>query len=131
MNNIPHFTPSKIETESTNLRNYVEGEGKIFFDLIKKNTERLKESFPIILSSTTDEIASENYLRDKIFEWKQKQSFAFGIWLKKTNQCIGHISIKDIDWRIPRGELAYFISYEFEGKGINERGNGSNDKIWI
>ncbi len=118
MSNIPQFTPTKIDTEKTILRNYVEGEGKIFYDLINKNRERLKDSFPIILASTGDEVAAENYLRDKIFEWKQKQSFAFGIWLKKNNQCIGHISIKDIDWRIPRGELAYFISYEFEGKGL-------------
>ena len=118
MNNIPLHTPAKIETENTTLRNYVEGEGKIFYDLVNKNRERLQESFPTILSSTTDKIAAENYLRDKIFEWKQKQSFAFGIWLKKNNQCIGHIGIKDIDWRIPRGELAYFISFEFEGKGL-------------
>ncbi len=118
MGNIPQFTPAKIETKNTILRNYVEGEGKIFFDLINKNRERLKDSFPNILTGTHDEVAAENYIRDKIYEWRQKQTFAFGVWLKKTNQCIGHISIKDIEWRIPRGELAYFISYEFEGKGL-------------
>ncbi len=118
MSNASQFIPAKIETENIILKSYSEGEGIDFYKLIENNRTRLKESFPNILLNVSDEVSSENYLREKIFEWKQKQSFAFGVWLKDDNKFIGHVSIKNVDWRIPRGELAYFISSDFESKGL-------------
>ncbi len=112
--NISH----SIETDKTVLRQYSEGDGKLFFDLIHKNKDRLADSFPSILANAFNEITTEYFIQNKIIEWYEKKSFAFGIWLKGSGEYIGHLNVKNIDWVIPRAELAYFISGEYEGRGI-------------
>lgn len=109
---------SEIETERTVLKRYKIGDGKVFFEIIEKNRNRMLDSFPTMLSNTHDEISAEYYVRRKIEEWDEQSAFSFGIWLKEDIEYIGHISVKNIDWVIPRGEIAYVISGEYEGKGI-------------
>ena len=75
-------------------------------------------SFPIILSSIHDEFSVNYFIKRKIEEWDERSAFNFAIWHKENGNYIGHISIKNIDWMIPRGELAYIISEEYEGRGI-------------
>ncbi len=108
----------EIETLRTILKKYKAGDGKIFYQVIDKNRNRMLDSFPIMLSNTHDEFSAEYYIRKKIEEWDEQSAFNFGIWLKGTGEYAGHISVKNIDWIIPRGEIAYVISGEHEGKGI-------------
>ena len=110
--------PDQIETGRTFLRKYQKGEGELFYKLINTNRERLIHSFPIIFSTVTNEINAEFFIRSRIKEWSEQQSFTFAIWNKERNKIIGHISIKNIDFTIPRAELAYFLSLDYEGKGI-------------
>jgi len=109
---------TEIETDRTILKRYKAGDGKIFYDIIEKNRNRMIDSFPILLSNTHDEISAEYYIRKRVKEWEEQSAFNFGIWLKDNGEYTGHISIKNIDWVIPRGEIAYIISGEYEGKGI-------------
>jgi [ribosomal protein S5]-alanine N-acetyltransferase len=109
---------TEIETDRTILKRYKAGDGKIFYDIIEKNRNRMIDSFPIMLSNTHDEISAEYYIRKRVKEWEEQSAFNFGIWLKDNGEYTGHISIKNIDWVIPRGEIAYIISGEYEGKGI-------------
>lgn len=109
---------SEIETKRTILKKYKIGDGKIFYKIIEKNRDRMLDSFPIMLSNTNNEISAEYYVRKKIEEWEEQSAFNFGIWLKEDREYVGHISVKNIDWIIPRGEIAYVISQEYEGKGI-------------
>ncbi|WP_371860456.1 GNAT family N-acetyltransferase [Segetibacter aerophilus] len=37
---------------------------------------------------------------------------------KKQHPIIGNVMVKNIDWSVPKGELAYFIDAEQEGKGF-------------
>lgn len=108
----------EIETRRTVLKRYKTGDGKKFYRIIEENRTRMIDSFPVMLSNTHDEISAEYYVRKKIEEWDEQSAFNFGIWLKDGGSYIGHISIKNIDWVIPRGEIAYVISGEYEGKGI-------------
>jgi RimJ/RimL family protein N-acetyltransferase len=108
----------EIETMRTILKKYKIGDGKIFYEVIDKNRNRMLDSFPMMLSNTHDEFSAEFYIRKKIEEWDEQSAFNFGIWLKETGEYAGHISVKNIDWIIPRGEIAYVISGEHEGKGI-------------
>ncbi len=112
--NIPH----QLITERIIIRQYKEGDGLAFFELIQENKERLLDSFPLTLTNTADEISSELYIQSRIAEWYEQKSFSFGIWSKDQSKLIGHISIKNIDWVIPKAELAYFISKDFEGMGL-------------
>ncbi|MFZ0454271.1 MAG: GNAT family protein [Ignavibacteriaceae bacterium] len=109
---------TEIETTRTILKRYKAGDGKKFYNIIEKNRDRMIDSFPVMLSHTNDEISAEYYVRNKIEEWEERSAFNFGIWSKEDGNFIGHISVKNIDWIIPRGEIAYIISKEYEGKGI-------------
>jgi RimJ/RimL family protein N-acetyltransferase len=40
------------------------------------------------------------------------------MWDANCRHYIGQISAKNIDWEIPRAELSYYISEEYEGRGI-------------
>ena len=108
----------EIETKRIILKKYKAGDGKVFYNVIEKNRDRMIDSFPVMLSNTHDEVNAEYYVRKKIEEWDEQSAFNFGIWLKENEEYIGHISVKNIDWVIPRGEIAYIISGEYEGKGI-------------
>ena len=109
---------AEIETNRTILKKYKDGDGKIFYNIIEKNRDRMVDSFPIMLSNTHDEISAEYYIGKRIEEWNEQSAFNFGIWLKENGEYTGHISVKNIDWVIPRGEIAYIISGEYEGRGI-------------
>jgi ribosomal-protein-serine acetyltransferase len=109
---------AEIETQRTILKKYKLGDGKIFYAVIERNRDRMLDSFPIMLSNTNDELSTEYYIRKKIEEWEEQSAFNFGIWFKDDEKFIGHISIKNIDWIIPRGEIAYVISEEYEGRGL-------------
>jgi len=112
--NISH----QLETDRTIIKKYTEGDGLAFFELIQENKDRLLDSFPLTLANTTDEKTTELYIQTKIAEWYEQVSFSFGIWSKNDSKYIGHISIKNIDWVIPKAELAYLITKDFEGKGL-------------
>ncbi len=89
-----------------------------FYNLIQKNKMRLHDSFPVTLDSTINEITTGLFIQRKISEWDERISFAFGMWLKESETLIGYMNIKNIDWVIPRAEIAYFISSEYESRGI-------------
>ena len=97
---------TEIEADRTVLKRYKAGDGKIFYNLIEKNRDRMIDSFPIMLSNTLDEISAEYYIGKRIEEWNEQSAFNFGIWLKENGEYTGHISVKNIDWVIPRGEIA-------------------------
>jgi RimJ/RimL family protein N-acetyltransferase len=108
----------KLETNRTTLKKYRIGDGKMLYDTVEKNRNRMLDSFPIMLSNMHDIYSAEYFIRKKIEEWDEQSAFNFGIWFKNNANFIGHISIKNIDWVIPRGEIAYIISAEYEGQGI-------------
>lgn len=114
----PVEVPEQIKTDRTTLCKYRNGEGDLFYNLINSNRDRLIHSFPMILSTVTSKMNAELFIRSRLNEWTEQQSFTFAVWNKDQTEIIGHISIKNIDWTIPRAELAYFLSSEYEGKGI-------------
>jgi len=114
----PIEIPDSIETPRTVLNKYRVGDGALFFELIENNRKRLFHSFPIIISTVTNEVNAEFFIRSRLNEWTEQHSFTYALWNPERTSLMGHLSIKNIDWTIPRAELAYFLSSEFEGKGI-------------
>ena len=117
MEDLVNIVP-KLETNRVSLERYRAGEGKILYETIERNRERMLDNFPVMLSNIRDAYSAEYFIRKKIEEWDEQSAFNFGIWFKENTKFVGHISLKNIDWVIPRGEIAYIISKEYEGKGI-------------
>ncbi len=107
-----------LETERIVLKPFKIEDTFLYYRLIQKNKNRLQDSFPVTLDNTINEETTELFMQSKLSEWEERISFAFGIWTKDENLLIGYMSIKNIDWVIPRAEFAYFISYDFESMGL-------------
>ena len=87
-----------------------------YFQLIDSNRARLKRYFPVTVSEIQDYEDCFYYVKKKIKQAQKKKLFLFVIL--KNEEMVGVLILKNIDWRIPKGELAYFIDEKFEGIGI-------------
>ncbi len=96
------------------------------FNVIEKNRERLITYFPKTSRSIKDLEATKKFIKQKVKQGLQKEQFCFVIALSSKAEIIGMVMIKNIDWTIPKGELAYFIDEDFEGMGIT-----SNAVKWV
>lgn len=110
--------PLFIETERTTLRQYQQGDGIAFFNLLQKNKSRLVDSFPVTLSQANTKENAEFWIRKKIIEWLNQTSFCFAVTDKTNEQLIGDAIIKNIDWSVPKAEIGYFIDKSYEGTGL-------------
>jgi ribosomal-protein-alanine N-acetyltransferase len=86
--------------------------------LMVSNAERFRKYFPKTLSSNLTFDATESYILDKIDEFQSKSGFTFAIKEKATQNIIGLIIIKKLNWETKQAEFAYCIGSEFEGKGL-------------
>ena len=63
--------------------------------------------------SGTCAATAEAYVTERAAEWAAGKGFWFGIWLAET--LVGQIQIKNLDWSVPKGELAYLLD------GVSQR----------
>ena len=82
------------------------------------NNERLKRYFPVTLSSNETLEKTVEYISIKNKEIAEKTNFTFALREKNSQQIIGLIILKKIDWDKKQGEFAYCIGSQFEGKGL-------------
>ena len=89
-----------------------------FFNLIDKNRNHIGKTFPVTVSNCIDLEKTAEFIANNIQIEKQKAGYYFYIRNLETNDLIGYICIKKIDFNISKCELAYFVDKDFEGKGI-------------
>ncbi|MEO1258990.1 MAG: GNAT family protein [Bacteroidota bacterium] len=102
--------------EKLNIRLLEKEDATELHNLIELNRKRLERYFPITVSQNSSLQASTIYVSKKVKQAEQKELYFFVILFNK--KIAGGIILKNIDWRIPKGELAYFIGGEWEGKRI-------------
>jgi RimJ/RimL family protein N-acetyltransferase len=89
-----------------------------FFDLIENNRSRIKKTFPVTVSNCVNLKATEEFISKNIQIEIERTGYYFYVRNIETNNLIGYIGIKKIDYHISKCELFYFIDNDFEGKGI-------------
>ncbi|SFA98365.1 ribosomal-protein-serine acetyltransferase [Flavobacterium swingsii] len=89
-----------------------------FFWLIDRNRNHINKTFPVTVSNCIDLEKATEFIANNIQIEKDKTGYYFYIRNLETNDLIGYICIKKIDFNISKCELAYFIDKNFEGKGI-------------
>ena len=89
-----------------------------FYNLIENNRERLLTYFPKTSQSIFDLESAKKFTRQKVKQALEKEQFCFIIALKDVRKMIGTVMLKNIDWSVPKGELAYFIDEPYEGNGF-------------
>jgi [ribosomal protein S5]-alanine N-acetyltransferase len=110
--------PGSIESSRITIRRYQQGDGLAVYSLIKFNRARLEDSFPKTTAFITNDERGELYVHRKIREWRDQKSFYFGVWHNQTNEYIGQVFLRNINWDIPRAELGYYIDKAHEGNGF-------------
>jgi len=112
------FPRQTIETERLLLMPYQQKYTGEYFTLIQKNKNRLKDSFPTILRSTTSEPDTHHFIQQKIVDWNKNKAYAFLLFYKENRQLIGHLNLKALDWKKRQAEIAYFIDEDFVCRGL-------------
>lgn len=108
-----HFDPYK-------LRIIEEGDSIPFHRLVKHNTERLEDFFAGTVSTTKTEADTENFIRENLKKHEDRKYYPFVICETGSNELVGFIDVKNIDWNIPKAELGCFIDKRYAGKGISK-----------
>lgn len=94
------------------------GDAESLSYMMLKNSDRLKRYFPNTLAQNTCIKDSEAYIVQKNNEIANREEFTYAIKDSVSNKVIGIIIIKELDWSIAQGELAYCIDRDYGGKGI-------------
>ena len=102
--------------ENVTLRLLIEEDAQSLFDLVNNNHSLFIRYFPITCTNNKTLELSKNYVQGLVEKASNKTMYAHGIFSDTT--LIGVILIKEIDWRIPKCELAYYLDINFHGKGI-------------
>lgn len=87
-------------------------------DFVVSNEDRLKRYFPKTLAQNLTPDLSTFFAEKKVRQFKLKEEFLFNIKEQETNQLVGLVYLKKLNWTKKQGEFAYCIGYPFEGKGI-------------
>lgn len=90
-------------------------------NFVTANEDRLKRYFPKTLEQNLTPDLSKIFAEKKVKQFKLKQEFLFTIKENQTNNLIGLVYLKSLDWGKKQGEFAYCIHYESEGKGITSQ----------
>src|SRR5206468_3272901 len=81
------------------------------------NRERLADSFPSSVAELADARDGAGYVAARVAEAKARKGFWFGLWDGARHELVGQAQLKNLEWSIPRAELAYWIDQRFEGQG--------------
>ncbi|MCD9574796.1 GNAT family N-acetyltransferase [Flavobacterium soyae] len=92
-----------------------------FYKLIDKNKNHIKKTFPVTLANSDSLEKAHNFLTVSLEKEKNKEGFHFYARDMKTNNLIGYLCVKSVDFRISKCELGYFIDEDFQGKGITSK----------
>ena len=92
-----------------------------FYKLIDKNKNHIGKTFPVTLANSDSLKKAEDFLAVSLDKEKNSEGFYFYARDIKTNDLIGYLCVKTIDYRISKCELGYFIDEDFQGKGITSK----------
>jgi len=100
------------------MRLIAEEDALAFFQLIEKNRIRLRDYFPGSIKSIVNVETALSYIREKVRQCTNKVFYCFVVEAQSGGELIGVVFLKNVEWTIPKAELAYFIDQDYEGKGI-------------
>jgi len=89
-----------------------------FFNLIANNRARLEDFFAGTVSKTKTLEATIDYCKEITQKIEDRSYLPYMITNIETNEIIGLIDVKNIDWNVPKAELGAFIDKAHESMGV-------------
>lgn len=87
------------------------------FMLMTSNTGIFSRFFPITLQQNQSVADSRHYIKKKTLEANNRTEFTFAIKEQETAGVVGLTILKNLDWELGRGEVAYCLDKRHHGKG--------------
>ncbi len=112
------YPETALLTARTVVRRWREGEGKLLYDLVQRNQSWYRDISPAVLRALESPEKAEWFVRTVIAGWMLQEEYNFSVWTKEEAQLIGVIRLFDLNWDVPRAEIAYFIDYDHGKKGL-------------
>ena len=107
------------------MSHYYEADAPRLWKLIRLNQDRLRESFPILLSTVRDEASASEFIRSLANDRAERKRYGFAIRKIADDTIIGHCIIREIDWTVPKGEVGYWVDSASEGNGYMREAMGA------
>lgn len=92
-----------------------------FYHLVDKNKTHIGHTFPVTLANSDSLKKAADFLAVSLDKEKNNEGFYFYARDIETNDLIGYLCVKTIDYRISKCELGYFIDEDYQGKGITSK----------
>lgn len=101
-----------------NLRLIREEDANALYHLIDQNRGELMPYFPVSVAKATDLESTKDYIKEKMWQAEEGILYCWAIETLSTKTLIGCCIIKNIDLRVPKCELAYYLDKQYKGQGI-------------
>ncbi|HEX8334390.1 MAG TPA: GNAT family N-acetyltransferase, partial [Segetibacter sp.] len=89
-----------------------------YYRLVEKNRKRLEDFFTGTVSRTRTLEDTRSFLLDITQRARDKTYFPYIIVEISTNNIVGFLDLKNIDWSIPKSEVGCYMDEESASKGI-------------
>lgn len=92
-----------------------------YYRLVQDNRERLRKYFAGTVLRTENMEATKEFLAEMDRGIESKTYFPYVLIDNTSHKFIGFFDLKNIEWRVPKSEIGFFIDLGFEGKGIGTK----------
>ena len=92
-----------------------------YYNLVQKNRTRLEAFFTGTVSKTATLDDTRAFLADMAQRAAARTYFPYIIIANDTQQIIGFLDLKNIDWSIPKSEVGCYIDEAYAGQGITTK----------
>mgnify|MGYP000689947093 CR=1 FL=1 len=96
-------------------------ESALFYELVHANRPRLEDYFAGTVAFTQTPTSTNKYCLKIEHRRLEKDYFPFVLKEKESGKFIAWVDVKNIDWRVPKAELGYFIDKDYEGMGLTSQ----------
>ncbi|HEY1045277.1 MAG TPA: GNAT family protein [Bacteroidia bacterium] len=98
-----------------------QNDAEAYFNLVNNNLDRLADFFAGTVAANRNQTDSIQFIQNNLQKFEDQTYMPFVIVDMHSNELIGYIDVKNIDWKIPKAELGCFIDQSHAGKGISSK----------
>lgn len=115
------YKKTRMQFENYSIRPIQETDLQPFYKMIEQNRKRLERFFAGTILRTRNIEDTERFLQEIIEKMDSRLYFAYVIIDEETDGFVGFLDLKNIEWRVPKSEIGFYIDAAYEGKGITGR----------
>src|SRR5688500_2910576 len=108
--------PEELETPRLFMRRPRIGDGAIINPIIVESITQLAPWMPWAVP-TPDVANTEQWVRRSLSKFFSREQFDYLMFLKDSDTYLGTCGIPRLDWKVPKGEIGYWLRTSHTGHG--------------